>query len=422
MQLIVNRRVSPACRGRLLLALGLSLLPWIVACDGSHRVAATPQAPISPEAIVTRSPGKLDVLSPVYEIDRVYRSMTGPWSRTDVTLCDSPAPELLWITGCQVEMVNEQANEKMPDQFMCHVNLDIDVDKHKQRFGLTRDRDERLFTLSQGQLEVHFPPGYGIPVMSDEIVSVNTQVLNLNWPNQSFEVRHHVTIEYTRDQDRQATAMRPVMQSGVVGLVSLEGREVAFDSNELLHGKCTSCCAPGKKAVDWAEGIDSYAHRFSNHWIIKPGRSEYRTRATSSLNLANDATIHTIAVHVHPYAESLELRDLTSGQSIFVSHATNLTDLVGLDHVDSLSSPAGVPVFKDHEYELIAVYNNTSSEDQDSMAIMFVYLTDSEYHGPVAVAQADEHAQSAPKASSDTATPSVAAESPPTTAASDAGR
>ena len=366
----------------------------IAACNSSRRVAALPAEPISVEAIVTHSPGKVDVISPLYEIDRIYRSMTGPWSRTDLVLCKTQTPELLWITGCRVEMVDEQALELMPDQFMCHVNLDFDVDKHKARFGLERYRDERLFTLSQGQLEIHFPAGYGIPVMSDEVLSMTSQVLNLNWPDETFKVRHHVTIDYTLDSELNGQTMKPVVQSGVVGLVSLEGREVAFDSNELLHGKCTSCCAPGQKAVAWAEGLDSYAHRFSNHWIIKPGRSEYRTRATSTLNLLRDSTIHYIAVHVHPYAESLELRDVTADQPVFVSQARNLAGLVGLDRVDFLSSPAGVPVFKDHEYELIATYNNTSSEDQDSMAIMFVYLTDNEYRGPPAAGNVDKTADS----------------------------
>lgn len=349
--------------------------------DGSSDQA--PPAPLSAETIITRSPTQLDVLSPVYKVDRIYRSMTGPWTTTKLRLVDGPQPELLWITGCRVEMVDEQASRRMPDQFMCHVNLDLDMERHQQLFGTQEYRDSRLFTLSQGQLEVHFPEGFGVPVRSDEELSMNTQVLNLNWPDQTFLVRHHVTVDFVRDSDL-ARPFQPLMECGVVGLVSLEGREVAYDANELLlpHGKCPSCCVPGTKAVEWAEGLDRFARRFSNHWVVPPGRHEYRTRATSTLNLTSDTTIHFIAVHVHPFAESLELRDLTTGELIFKSLARPLIEGVGLEHVDFLSSPEGIPVQQGHEYELLTTYNNTSNQDQDSMAVMYTYVVDKEYRPP----------------------------------------
>lgn len=115
---------------------------------------------------------------------------------------------------------------------------------------------------------------------------------------------------------------------------------------------------------------------------MKPGRHEYRTRATSTLNLTADTTIHHIAVHLHPWAESISLTDLTSGQVVFESHAKNLDDSIGLSEVDSLSSPTGVPVYQNHEYELLTIYNNTTDVDQDAMAVMYAYLLDKDYHRP----------------------------------------
>ena len=75
----------------------------------------------------------------------------------------------------------------------------------------------------------------------------------------------------------------------------------------------------------------------------------------------------------------MELRDLTADQSLFHSQASNLRGKVGLDHVEAYSSVEGIPVFKDHDYELVTVYNNTSEEKQDSMAVMFLYLLDKEF-------------------------------------------
>jgi hypothetical protein len=91
------------------------------------------------------------------------------------------------------------------------------------------------------------------------------------------------------------------------------------------------------------------------------------------LGLPYDTTVHYIAAHVHPFAESIELRDLTSDETIFKAKATQ-TSGVGLASVEHFSSVEGVPLYKDHEYELISVYDNTSSVDQDAMATMLLYL------------------------------------------------
>jgi len=80
--------------------------------------------------------------------------------------------------------------------------------------------------------------------------------------------------------------------------------------------------------------------------------------------------------------ESLELRDLTAGKSLFLSKARASSGKIGIDQVDYYSSPEGIPLYKDHEYELVSVYNNTSGEDQDSMAVFYMYLLDKEYKRP----------------------------------------
>jgi hypothetical protein len=69
-----------------------------------------------------------------------------------------------------------------------------------------------------------------------------------------------------------------------------------------------------------------------------------------------DTTVHYIAVHLHPFAESLELVDLTTGESVFKSKARNFDDKIGLEEVEFFSSEEGLPIYKDHEYELVSTY------------------------------------------------------------------
>jgi hypothetical protein len=55
--------------------------------------------------------------------------------------------------------------------------------------------------------------------------------------------------------------------------------------------------------------------------------------------------------------------------------ATPRHDGIGLAEVDNYSSEEGVALYADHEYDLIADYDNTSQTDQDAMATMLLYVS-----------------------------------------------
>jgi hypothetical protein len=70
----------------------------------------------------------------------------------------------------------------------------------------------------------------------------------------------------------------------------------------------------------------------------------------------------------------MSLVDLTTKKTLFESRVKNFSDRVGLSEIDAVSSVAGIPLAKSHEYELVVVYNNTSDVDRDAMATFFLYL------------------------------------------------
>lgn len=95
-----------------------------------------------------------------------------------------------------------------------------------------------------------------------------------------------------------------------------------------------------------------------------------------------DTRVHYIAVHLHPFAESASLFDLTDNSIVFRSAASGPTDRIGLTSVESFSSKDRLLLFEDHEYELDSVYNNTTNVDQDSMAVMFIDVLDKNFKLP----------------------------------------
>ena len=321
-------------------------------------------------------------LSPAYTVDKKYPSMLGPQSTQLIHVADFEKPELIWVVGYKAEMVAPDGETLLSQEFMCHSNLDINMIQHQKIFDLERNSPNRIFTLSQGQQDIMLPEGFGFPMISKEAFRLTTQVLNLNLekPN-NLQVRHRVTIRYIRDRERTGP-MKPLFQLGAVGLVLLEGKDAYFGieaADPNIHGEG---CLLGAVATDASPmHPDAQGRIFAGHWQVKPGREVNRTNVTKMLDLRFDTTVHYIAVHLHPFAESLELRDLTTKRSLFLSKARNPVGRIGLTEVDYYSSATGFPLLKDHEYELISTYNNTSGVNQDSMAVMYMYALDKQWKG-----------------------------------------
>src|SRR5205823_6397523 len=127
-------------------------------------------------------------------------------------------------------------------------------------------------------------------------------------------------------------------------------------------------------AADTMPYHDDVGRTFAGHWVVKPGRDVHHTSITRWLALPSDQTIHFVSVHLHPFAESVELRDLTTGETVLASRADNHKGRVGLERVQQISSPAGIPLRKGHDYDLVSTYDNTSGADRTAMAVMYLYL------------------------------------------------
>lgn len=349
---------------------------WIIlllVAAGGLWALARPGEVVDPATVVQQK----TVLSDVYEVDRKYRSMTGPYSTEEVRLGSVDEPELMWITGFEAVMMDAAGEDRMPQEFMCHSNLDVDLAAHHELLGINAGYSSRLFTLSQGQLAIEFPGGFGIPVLSSEPLELTTQVLNLNYEGDPVGVRHQIHLQYVRDRDLDKP-LKALFPGSAYGLKLIEGQDGYFGIQQGEDERHGPGCLVGENASDH-EYDDGLGRTFSGHWVVAPGRETNHTLVTQLMRLPYDTTLHYIAVHLHPFAESLELRDLTADRVVFRSQAENFDGRIGLARVDYLSSEEGIPVYKDHEYELVSTYDNTTGEPQDSMAVMYLYMRDLDF-------------------------------------------
>jgi len=305
--------------------------------------------------------------------------MTGPYWTGQLQLIDDSPPQLLWMHS--IRSVIKQADGTTPasDQYMCHSNVDWE---EAPKLLHSSRRTPRMFTLSQGQLDLILPPGFGIPIISNEKLRLATQILNLHQKSGSKQVRHETTIRFSKDKDL-SNAVRPLSYRTVAVKVSMTGESEVLHENSPTPLQREARCLPGEDA---AQGNvmehDQHGRKFSGHWMVPPGRHLYRTLATKQLAIMKNTKVHAIVSHLHPYAESLELRDLTTKESVFKATAENYADTIGLKSVKAYSDTKGLAVFAGHEYEIVATYNNTTDKKQDAMAVLYVYIYDHDFVRP----------------------------------------
>ena len=331
----------------------------------------------------------LETYSPLLKVDQIYKSMEGPIGSRIVNFLDKGDPVLLWLLGYRVDIVSADGQTVLSQEFMCHSNLELDTEAHRRIFQ-RQEIDKtvvtpltRVATLSQGQLTMNLPDGFGIPIMSSEDLVIGTQVLNLNHPQMDTSVRHKLYLDFVLDKDLK-TPLRPLFPTAAQVATLVEHDEV-YHPNLISNVLEQTSCSLGLHAPQaGAFGLykDNFGRSFTSHWVVKPGREVRRTRVTEHMRIPFDTTVHYMAVHLHPFAESLTLRDLTNDVDLWTCRPKMRTTGMGIHEADDYSSAEGIAVYKDHEYELVSVYNNTTGVDQDAMASIFIYLLDKEFKKP----------------------------------------
>ncbi len=330
----------------------------------------------------TASSGAMTValLSSVYHIEMIYESMTGPGSlQSGLRLLDHGGPpKLLWLTKVETKVVGLDGVTEMSPEFFCHSNL-LFSGRDARRNGVASEftpvPDGRLVTLIPGRLELALPTGFGIPVYSDETFDHFTMALNLNEKEQQAPVRFRTTISFTPQSALSSTdGLRPLFRRSLYGHESVDSRaahvhhtDATMQSSKSAHGVGAATRWPVPLLGDESRTI---------HWLVAPGVFESRTDVTDQLELEENTSIHFATAHLHPYARTVSLLDKTSGKVIVSINSADYKGRRGVAEMETWTSDAGVPVFRDHKYELLTEYGNPTEGPIDAMAIVYIYLWD----------------------------------------------
>lgn len=318
-------------------------------------------------------------------VDDVYKSMMGP-GRQDYIALDSGRSEFAWLTGFSVEVMEKDGKTPAGQHYLCHSNLEIaDVNQHYMKVANRAFNPGRYFTISQGQRRAKLPEGFGIPIDTSHALNWNGQVLNLNdKPEEPIVTKQRVKLDYVTGEE--AEGIQPLFAMSLVGLKTIGDEKADYNmshNSDLVEG---GSCLIGTSAVVDGVFTDKAGNSFTAHWVVEPGVEKNATRLDDIFTLPYDTTVHYAMLHVHAFCDKVELYDLTDDKVVMSFDCTQFPDKVGILKTTEFISEEGLPVYKDHKYELRSVYTNDSGVDQDAMVVLYVYLKDKEFD-PNAVAQ-----------------------------------
>jgi len=320
-------------------------------------------------------------------IDTIYRSMQGPFEIKPIAI-DPNSEELLWITGYESKVLQAESNVTLGPAFMCHNNLDYGKAEQLPWQLKTSGANHRIFTLSQGQSKIQFPEGFGIPIPANQSLNMVSQVLNHHRPELFINTKHQSELKYLRESEIDGE-MKALYQQAVFVTKQLSGAEgdhgmplscLPYHDHEDSPKEADvdhDCSIEYSREADYNPYQDKYGRKFTGHWVIPYGPDTLRTNVSKMMDLDDSSRIHLISVHLHPYAEALELWDLSSNQLIYEASFQKDSMNFGFKEIDYFSSKEGIPVYADHQYELVSAYDCTDSlNEHTAMAVMYLYLSE----------------------------------------------
>lgn len=308
------------------------------------------------------------MISPDFYIDGIYKSMEGPKATNYVQLTTDST--LVWITSFEVKALDAKSKKLISNDYICHTNVDFNDVNYYTSLGLKNrigKQYPRMTSLSHGLEKFSLPNGYGIPMKGNEFLYVTTQSLNHNFPDENRLVKHEVSIAYSKKEK-----LKPLMSRTVF-------IQLPYDKNdpfkEPLDPASNQCIPVETKNHSYPDGK---GNMLSGHWVIPKGKKTYQSSINAQLQMKDSLRLHAAAVHVHPFATSITLMDLTTNKILFKSNVLNHQKSIGLTKIDAFSSEDGVWLFADHQYILTMDVNNTTAIDQDMMGSMFLFFYDEE--------------------------------------------
>ncbi len=219
-----------------------------------------------------------------------------------------------WLTGASIAYTSPERPE-VKDTCLCH-GFGYDAPQYPP---VAKDRMELKIVFSQGVTSTHFPQGFGLPLEPRQRLALLAMTVDPNFHGAPYRVKPTITVSVSNE---------PLKELSLILLPALD----------------------------------------THH--VPPGVTTYRSRLFPR---SRSLRLHYAMVHVHAYAQSVEIKDVTDGRQIcFFKVETEANGEIR--NVPAFSSVTGISMIKGHVYQTFVTYDNRTHHDIDVMADVFFYV------------------------------------------------
>lgn len=292
-------------------------------------------------------PPQITVVGDPVRLDRLYSPGQGPVDTKTFSLLPT-YPQQLWLTGADVAVKNVESGQSAPGLLTALTIGFQDANRHRELNKMQGLITPSLFHTGAGMSSIELPPGYGIPVMSNEALHASSIWQNRDLYRPPMQARAEVTLHFSSGK----LALKEIRPYPIYITVPLGGN--------------------GFRAYDTANPQrDAKGRPSAARWWIPSGPSRAEAEVSHELPQNTELTVRMVTGFSYEDWTRLELFDLTTRTSLVVFEPAKAL---------SQAFPEGLKLDTRHRLQLSVEYNNPSKVDHVGTAMLVLYCDP--YVGP----------------------------------------
>lgn len=315
---------------------------------------------------------KVELNLPTITIDnKLTQMMAGPFKLKKFKLPKQDQSKPIWIKRLSVQLTDP--NNKDMTEFLCHALIhtepkELSTSEVRKRMRIGPIHNHISF-VSQGMTTIAFPEGFALKTasMATHPIGFMGMVTTYDHVPRKIDLNYTASLEYYRDEIAKKHNVTPLR------MVSLFSRHNIGSNGLGAKGK-THKIEPHHHHP---------GHTTTTHWMVPPGEWTYVSdvgfdKLFEREKLTSEVQVHFIRIHLHPYGESVELINETTGELVWKGTAKTHEERAELLHVDTYSSKTGIRFNPKHKYKIRTVYKNTTDYTVNAMSNVRLYIADKE--------------------------------------------
>lgn len=251
-------------------------------------------------------PQQARAVTPALTLDRVIQPSQGP-SAVQELLVLKEYPETVYVTGAAVAVLVDPGSRLTPkerQQLLAGAAVSwVHPGRHAELMKQSHGPDPNLFLLGQDLPEVHLPPGYGIPMRSNEPLKLTAQWMNRNPYLQPSNVRLQLTVFFQR-----GAPLKPLRVRGLYGWALRQGQLGYYGIDQPRPTELGPECLRSLPISGAPEVRDPLGQVFQTRWPAPSGLTVNPVLVDSQLQLPEKVVM--ACASSWPNLESLSLRHL----------------------------------------------------------------------------------------------------------------